>query len=120
MVRLVEQAARSGIGPDPRADSVLGVLDQFDVESSPRKVRSPGPFTPQKGLSRQDLLDGLASTREGLLDVLAKAGSYDLGELSFPHPVLGRLDGYQWLVYLGQHELRHLHQVERSRGEVPG
>jgi hypothetical protein len=31
--------------------------------------------------------------------------------------VLGRIDMYQWLLYVAQHELRHLHQIERVRTE---
>jgi hypothetical protein len=120
MGRLLEQAARSSTGPDRRTDSVLGTLDSFAVESSPQKVKSPSPFIPQKGLRKEILLDGLAVSRERLLAAVAQAGAFDLGQVSFPHPVLGRLDGYQWLLYLGQHELRHLHQVERSSTEVPG
>jgi hypothetical protein len=113
--RLLEQGTRDGLGPDPRTDSVLGSLDQFSIEISLQKVVTPTPFTPQKGCAKQALLDGLAGSRAALLAVVEKAGSFDLSQLTFPHPVLGRIDGYQWLLYVAQHELRHLHQIERSR-----
>jgi hypothetical protein len=113
--RLLEQAAREGLDPDPRTDSVLGSLDQFSIESSPQKIVAPTPFTPQKGSAKQVLLDGLAGSRAALLALVEKAGAFDLSRLIFPHPVLGRIDVYQWLLYLAQHELRHLHQIERSR-----
>jgi hypothetical protein len=113
--RLMEQAARGGLGPDPRTDSVLGSLDPFSIEVSPQKIVTPTPFTPQKGCAKQALLDGLAGSRTALLAVVEKAGAFDLGQLTFPHPVFGRINGYQWLLYVAQHELRHLHQIERAR-----
>jgi hypothetical protein len=112
--RLLERAARDGLGPDPRTDSVLGRLDQFDIEGALQKVVTPTAFIPQKGSAKKVLLEGLAASRAALLAVVEKAGAFDLSQLSFPHPVLGRIDGYQWLLYVGQHELRHLHQIERS------
>ena len=112
--RLLEQAAREGLHPDPRTDSVLGSLDQFSIESSTQKIVAPAPFTPLKGSPKQALFDGLAASRAALLAVVEKAGAFDLSRLTFPHPVFGRIDGYQWLLYLAQHELRHLHQIERS------
>ena len=113
--RLLEHAARDGLGPDPRTESVLGSLDQFAVESAGQKFVTPAASAPQKGCAKQVLLEGLAGSRAALLAVVEKAGAFDLSQLSFPHPALGRLDGYQWLLFVGQHELRHLHQIERSR-----
>jgi hypothetical protein len=113
--RLLEHAARGGLGPDLRTDSVLGSLDQFAIEDAPQKVVTPKAFTPQMGRPRQILLEGLAGSRAELLAAVEKAGAFDLSQLKFPHPVLGRIDGYQWLLYVGQHELRHLHQIERSK-----
>jgi hypothetical protein len=114
VAKQVERAAAQGGGPDPRTDSVLGSLDRFDIERPSPKLVSPQGVVPTPGISRQALLDGLASSRAVLLAEVEKAAAYDLSRLSFPHPALGRLDLYQWLLFVAQHELRHLHQVERS------
>lgn len=120
LARQLERAEKSGgphglPGPDPRQDSVLGSLDRFDIEWSTEKITAPSGFVPSRGLSRQELLDGLADSRSALLAEVTKAGAHDLGRLTFPHPVLGRLDMYQWLLYCAQHELRRLHQIEKVR-----
>lgn len=117
LARQLERAEKSGdpSGPDRRQDSVLGGLDRFDIERSTEKVVTPSGFVPSRGLSRQELLDGLADSRSALLAEVARAGAHDLSRLTFPHPVLGRLDMYQWLLYCSQHELRHLHQIEKAR-----
>ena len=120
LARQRERAEKPGVpggpsGPDLRPESVLGSLAQFDIEWSTEKVSAPSGFIPTRGLSRQELLDGLADSRSSLLAEMARAGTHDLSRLSFPHPVLGRLDMYQWLLYCAQHELRHLHQIEKVR-----
>jgi hypothetical protein len=113
--RQVTRAARHGLPPDTSEGSILSSLDRFSIETAPDKIVAPEGFVPTRGLPREELLDGLASSRAALLSKAARAGSFDLAQLHFPHPVLGRLDMYQWVLYLGQHELRHLHQIERTR-----
>jgi hypothetical protein len=116
LARQVQRAEKTGDGPDPRQDSVLASLDRFDIERSPEKIDAPSGFLPRRGFSLQELRDGLADSRAALFSEVARAGAHDLSRLTFPHPVLGRLDMYQWLLYCAQHELRHLHQIQRVRG----
>jgi DinB superfamily len=113
--RQVTRAAQHGLLPDTSNASMLSSLDRFSIETAPEKIVAPQGFIPTHGLPRAELLDGLASSRAALLREAVRADSFDLAQLHFPHPVLGRLDMYQWVLYLGQHELRHLHQVERTR-----
>jgi uncharacterized damage-inducible protein DinB len=110
----VARAARIGLGADLAQDSVLGSLDRFSIDSNPLKVAAPESVAPTRGLARQDLLDGLSASRAALLSEAEKADAFDLGRLHAPHPVLGRMDMYQWVLYLGQHEVRHLRQIERA------
>jgi hypothetical protein len=35
----------------------------------------------------------------------------------FPHPLFGPLDGYQWVLMVGAHTLRHNRQIERTIAE---
>ncbi|MEA2712972.1 MAG: hypothetical protein QOK27_933, partial [Gemmatimonadales bacterium] len=44
-----------------------------------------------------------------------------LGGLTFSHPLLGSLDLYQWILFVGQHEARHAAQIaELGRGQIGG
>jgi hypothetical protein len=118
VARLLEKqcarAAAAGLGPDPSGDSVLGALDRFQIETAPRKLTAPEGMRPTRGMPRQELLDLLAANRAALLRAAAAAAPYDLTKLQFPHPVFGKLDMYQWILFVGQHELRHFHQLERG------
>jgi hypothetical protein len=35
----------------------------------------------------------------------------DLTRLSAPHPIFGPINGYEWVLFIGQHEERHLGQL---------
>jgi len=37
-----------------------------------------------------------------------------LDEVATPHPLLGRLSFYQWLLFLAQHEERHTIQIRET------
>ncbi len=72
------------------------------------KLQAPEPFHPtgqtlQKGLDR--FLDG----REKIAAFL-QANS-DLRNYSVPHPALGPLDGYQWMLAVAGHSARHTLQI---------
>jgi hypothetical protein len=43
--------------------------------------------------------------------LFARADGYDLGTVTIPHPLLGPLTLYQWLVMVVHHEARHTEQV---------
>lgn len=53
----------------------------------------------------------LERTRRSLETVLDLAEGKDLTAIGRDHPVLGRIDGYQWLALLGAHERRHVGQL---------
>jgi hypothetical protein len=61
-----------------------------------------------------ELYDGLAASRAALVVQTGKADAYDLSQLHAPHPAFGRLNMYQWILFIGPLELRHLHQIERE------
>ena len=45
---------------------------------------------------------------------VATADGLALGNIKHNHPLLGELDLYEWLVFLGEHEARHKKQIERT------
>ena len=51
---------------------------------------------------------------------MAEADGWALEKVVAPHPRLGTLDMYQWLVFLGRHESRHLAQIERTIAALAG
>ena len=54
-------------------------------------------------LARTEALEGLAGSREALRAAIVAANGVALGEIKHTHPILGELDLYQWLIFLGEH-----------------
>ena len=114
----IQRAEKMGLAPDPSDESVLHSLDQFAIETAPQKITSPQFAVPTKGMKKEDLLEELKRSRIALMEKLSTAHAIDLSRLQFPHPVLGRLDMYQWILYIGKHEQRHINQIELLRSAM--
>ena len=74
---------------------------------------------PRTNIDISEALDGLESSREALRAAVVSASGLSLGEIKHTHPVLGVLDLYQWLIFVGQHEGRHKKQIERTLKSIP-
>jgi uncharacterized damage-inducible protein DinB len=111
LAKRVARARESGVGADPHDDSVLGRLDGFDVAHSPLPRVAPEMVRPASGVSAADALSALDASRQALLATLKDADGLDLTKVLATHAALGELDGYQWVLFIGQHEARHARQI---------
>jgi hypothetical protein len=64
------------------------------------------------------VLESLAAVRERTYRAFAGVDGRDLTQVSVPHPFFGPFNGYEWLLFLGKHEERHLVQLNRQLGLV--
>jgi hypothetical protein len=120
LAKQAERAARTGVPPDSGTESLLHSLDSFEIVAAVDRIVAPPFMSPERGRSREALQDGLRASRAALLDEVDRASGFDLGLLAFPHPVLGRITMYQWILFIGLHERRHLAHIQRVRGALPG
>ncbi|MBC8086560.1 MAG: DinB family protein, partial [Phycisphaerae bacterium] len=80
---------------------------------APELYRPTGTFTAQQALEK------LEQVRARVLAAVEAADGVDLSKAAFPHPFFGPLTGYQWLVLIAQHELRHLKQMKEILNAQP-
>lgn len=78
-----------------------------------RKLEAPERIHPRGEQSLADSLEKLRKDRTVLTDLEAKLEKLDASAPTFPHPALGDLNAYQWIIMIGLHERRHLMQIER-------
>ena len=97
--------------------SVLHRLDHATLANRDRRVEAPPMVQPRTDVALPVALAGLEDSRAALLGSMREADGIALGNFSYPHPVLGPLDLYQWLLFLGLHESRHASQI-RELGET--
>src|ERR1044071_228936 len=116
VVRLLEKllgkADESGaeaVVPDLFNDPVS--IEEFVERSRGVRLEAPERIRPT-GLPLADSLSSLKDSRAALHALRPRVERADGRALRFPHPAWGPLDLYQWLLFVGAHEDRHLAQIE--------
>ncbi len=84
------------------------------------KVRSMRRVTPASSPQREDVLERLAQSREQLEELAENSRDRDLSGLRMRHPILGGLDPYQFIEFLGHHENRHTIQIRDIKRRLGG
>ncbi len=81
------------------------------------RVKGPAPVMPTgRWPDFDELLRQFEATRERTLRFAAVTQA-DLRSRDFPHPFLGPLDCYQWLLFLAAHCERHVRQLEEVKAD---
>jgi uncharacterized damage-inducible protein DinB len=111
LVRSVERARASGVRAESEVSSLLGSLDSFGLVQRDRRMEAPGPVLPRGEYNASQALMALAASRNALLAAVREGDGLALSEITFPHPLLGPLNLYQWVLFVGQHEARHAAQI---------
>jgi hypothetical protein len=109
--RTIERGREAGVLPEREAGSLLNRLDTYDLLRRDRYMRAPEQVAPRGEYTAVEGLAALAVSRESLLKAIRSGDGLALGELTFEHPLLGSLDLYQWILFVGQHEARHAQQI---------
>ncbi len=102
------------VGPEVSSASVLSSLDRYELSSPKRRIVAPHGVTPGGGMTLAEGLAGLAESRRRLLELVHRVSGRALDEVAAPHPLLGPLSFYQWLLFLAQHEERHTIQIRET------
>ena len=108
--------------PEPeRKDEVRGKV-QIILEKVPareQRVQGPPAFMPQgRWPDFEELVRQFEAARERSVRFSAVTQA-DLRSHFFPHPLLGLLDSYQWLLLVSAHCERHVRQMEEVKAD-PG
>jgi hypothetical protein len=123
VARLIEKRAgrarEAGLGEDKSTESVLPSFDQHSARLDNLAMQAPATVQPRANVDISEALEGLESSREALRAAAVVASGLSLGEIKQTHPLLGELDLYQWLIFVGQHEGRHRKQIERTLNSIP-
>ena len=100
----------------PKTDLNLGhtSLDE-NGQHHPGPFQAPDRVRPQGGARIEDSLAKMGATLAGLMEIRSRLEAVDLSEQMFPHPFLGPINAYQWLILLGEHEDRHRDQIDRLK-----
>ncbi len=102
---------RMGEAPEPPPEWDQAEMDARILREVPdrsAKVQAPAVLCPTEAWSRTEALARFFKTREQTIQLLS--GPSLRGHV-LPHPIMGFWDGYQWLVAVGAHGMRHTGQI---------
>ena len=106
--------------PRPAGEDVKAI-DDFVLQRIPdrsNKVQAPEPLKPNNRFgSPKDSLDHFKESRGKTLAFLKKTN--DLRQHAVDSPLGKKLDGYQWVLFIGAHSERHTKQLNEVKAD-PG
>jgi uncharacterized damage-inducible protein DinB len=124
MVQLIQMMLKkteaAGImRPDADSARIAPVcIDEWVEQSKTQKYVAPETVRPGGNLSVADSLARLRETRAALHNLRPRIEQIDGTVAQFKHPFMGMLNIYQWLLFIGAHEQRHLDQIDRLMQET--
>lgn len=106
--RLTDSQRRELAGKGERL--VEALLDRTRKRQAPDMALPRGHWN-----TPNDTIEAFESARERAI-ALADRPEEDLRVIGAPHPLLGLMDGMQWLMFLDAHARRHTGQLEEVKG----
>lgn len=111
LFRAFRDARAAGLAMETETGSLLGALDHTGLAEGHTRVTAPDFVVPTDVPDRETVRARLAESRAGLQAWAQEADGFALGEVRFPHPRLGTLSLYEWVLMIAEHERRHLRHV---------
>jgi hypothetical protein len=109
------KALESGLGSETETASLLGSMDRYASDGATlRPLVAPQRLRPDAVPDFAASWQSLQAVRDRTYRAFATVDGKDLSRVSAPHPFFGPLNAYQWLLFIGKHEERHLGQLTRE------
>src|SRR6185295_16761022 len=96
---------------------ILDSIDRAKVVDRSRAKTAPDMLKPQSGAEATAVWSRLEESRAKLREAVISGDGLALSEIKQEHPVLGLINLYQWLVFVGSHEARHTAQIREIGSE---
>jgi len=104
--------------PDASKRSGMSDAEMFVLVATPvRRIEAPASAFPKSRWPPEELSGEFEAARQRTRE-FAAATDADLRSHCMPHPTLGDLDCYQWLLLVGAHCQRHCAQSERVKASL--
>jgi hypothetical protein len=118
--KLSEARMTGVLGPERETSRVTDSLDRRAILDRRRRITAGERVLPRGEMDSAAALASLDKSRADLRELVVSHDGLSLGSVSFPHPVLGVIDGYQWFAFIGTHEARHAAQIREIGDELAG
>jgi len=119
ITKRVEKARAEGLRAETSTSSVMSSFDPHAAKLEAGTLQAPTLVQPRTDVDINEAIEGLETSREALRAAVVSADGLAIGDIKHTHVVLGELDLYQWLIFVGHHEARHRKQIERTLKSLP-
>jgi hypothetical protein len=114
----IAEAKANGLGPDTATSTVLRTIPTERILDRTTKVQAPEMIRPRSEGDAETAWADLAQAREKLRAAFLTGDGLALDQVIQPHPVLGPINMYQWVLFNGSHEARHTLQIREIAAEL--
>jgi uncharacterized damage-inducible protein DinB len=116
----IAAARAGGLGAETDTSSVVDSINRERIGDRSRPATAPEMLRPQATGDASSVSAALEQTRAGLREAVLSGDGLALSEITQEHPVLGLINLYQWLIFVGSHEARHTAQIREIASEFGG
>lgn len=117
---LVQKQVMTSPATPEKREQVKG-KDELILQRVPdrsHKVQAPEILRPTgRWATEADLTKAFEESRKTTMDYVRTTDD-DLRDHFFDHPLLGAMDGYQWLLLISAHSARHTAQIEEVKADA--
>ena len=107
----IAEARANGIGPETATSAVLGTIPTERILDRTQRVPAPEAIRPRTDIDAETAWGEFEQARDKLRAAFLTGDGLALEQVIQPHPVLGPINMYQWVLFNGSHEARHTLQV---------
>jgi hypothetical protein len=111
VARSIVEAQATGLGEETATASVLNTIPSARILDRTHKVPAPERIVPRSDIDVETAWSDFAEARERLRAAFLTGDGLALEQVIQPHPVLGPINMYQWVLFNGSHEARHTLQI---------
>jgi hypothetical protein len=111
VAKAIAGAKPSGLARETSTSSVLTSMNLTELANRERRLTAGDASRPTGTVGADEAWAALTRARKSLYTALREGDGWALEMLSAPHPRLGALNLYQWVVFVAGHEARHAAQI---------
>ena len=113
----IAAAKAAGLGAELETSSVIDSINRARITDRSRRATAPEMIQPQSGRDAASVWSALDQSRASLRQAILAGDGLALADVKHEHPVLGLINLYQWIVFVGSHEARHTAQIREIADE---
>src|SRR5258708_2491391 len=116
----IGKARAGGLGAELETSSVVDSISRTRIADRSQPANAPEMLLPPATIDAATVWSILQQSRADLRNAFVQGDGLALSEVKHEHPVLGLINLYQWLIFVGAHEVRHAEQIREIGQQLGG